>query len=221
MKGRGTDFECSLAWAEVEIGLIPLALFLVLEEDVIALSRYVEFAQPNLDSYSIEMARLLMGATQELDVILKQLCARHADTSTSEADPPPRVHGREDKRRLSPGYLLLPSRRLSPRPLRPRRLHFVPASHQGRPPHQGSARGLPGEGRSRPGAFLYESPARNSSVSPPPVRRRFGFRRLASERDRYCPIVNWSRTSRESAKMPPAAARFGMDRGWGCVGFPW
>ena len=49
---------------------------------------------------------------------------------------------------------------------------------------------LAGGSRSRPGAFSRDPTAPNSPVSPPPVRRRFGFRRPASERDGYSPIVN-------------------------------
>ena len=58
--------------------------FLALEDDVVALARYVEFESSNLAAFSVEMARILMAATQELDVILKQLCDRHGDSSTSE-----------------------------------------------------------------------------------------------------------------------------------------
>lgn len=49
--------------------------FLALEGDVINLSRYIEFCQDNYKTYSVELARVLMAATQECDVLLKQICA--------------------------------------------------------------------------------------------------------------------------------------------------
>ena len=61
-----------------------LNYYLAIEEDVLGIARYVELAQDNFPTYSLEIARLLMGATQELDVVLKQLCAESGDTSSSE-----------------------------------------------------------------------------------------------------------------------------------------
>jgi hypothetical protein len=48
--------------------------FLALERDMETVSRYVEFAPPNLDVYSIELAHLLFAAASEADVICKLLC---------------------------------------------------------------------------------------------------------------------------------------------------
>jgi hypothetical protein len=48
--------------------------FLALDEDFGQLSRFIEPCRENLDSYSLEMARMLMAATQECDVVLKELC---------------------------------------------------------------------------------------------------------------------------------------------------
>jgi hypothetical protein len=47
---------------------------LALESDLEQLSRYVEFTERNYDCFSIEMARILMAAGAEIDVVCKQLC---------------------------------------------------------------------------------------------------------------------------------------------------
>jgi hypothetical protein len=57
---------------------------LAIEDDVIQLSRYVEFNIDNYSTYSIEIARILMTATQEIDVLLKQVCSKYGDGSNSE-----------------------------------------------------------------------------------------------------------------------------------------
>ncbi|TMP33446.1 hypothetical protein CWB98_19990 [Pseudoalteromonas rubra] len=44
-----------------------------LENDYVNFSRYLEFCTNNYGAYSIEAGRLLMAATQECDVLLKQL----------------------------------------------------------------------------------------------------------------------------------------------------
>jgi hypothetical protein len=48
--------------------------FIALERDLEGVSRYVEFATPNYDVYSIELAHLLFAAASEVDVIAKLLC---------------------------------------------------------------------------------------------------------------------------------------------------
>ncbi len=58
--------------------------FAALEEDVESLSRFIHFSAANLGTYSIELARLLMASTQEVDVLFKQICAKHGDKSTKE-----------------------------------------------------------------------------------------------------------------------------------------
>src|ERR1700712_3154747 len=50
--------------------------FLALEADVKTLSRFVEFKKPNFLTYSIEMARVLMTASSEVDVLAKIICER-------------------------------------------------------------------------------------------------------------------------------------------------
>lgn len=50
--------------------------FLVLESDLEHLSRYIEFTKDNYKIYSQEMARLLLTAGSEVDVVLKGLCKK-------------------------------------------------------------------------------------------------------------------------------------------------
>ena len=57
--------------------------FIALDSDFATLSRYVAPAEPNLDTYSLEIARMLMAATQESDVVLRQLCKTLGNTSAS------------------------------------------------------------------------------------------------------------------------------------------
>lgn len=65
-----------------------LNYFLCLEADIQGLSRWIEFSPENEDVYSIELARLLMTAAAEVDVIAKSLCksitpARNASSINS------------------------------------------------------------------------------------------------------------------------------------------
>lgn len=48
---------------------------LAMESDLERLSRYVEFTEENYPCFSIEIARILMAAGAEIDVVCKQLCA--------------------------------------------------------------------------------------------------------------------------------------------------
>ena len=48
--------------------------FLALEDDLAKVSRYIEFTESNYDTYSIELAHLLLAAASEVDVVLKTLC---------------------------------------------------------------------------------------------------------------------------------------------------
>lgn len=48
--------------------------FLALERDLEVASRYVEFAEANMATYSIEFAHLLFAAASEVDVVAKLLC---------------------------------------------------------------------------------------------------------------------------------------------------
>ena len=48
--------------------------FLAIESDFEKISRYIEFTQDNNNTYSIELGRIIMAATQEIDGIMKKLC---------------------------------------------------------------------------------------------------------------------------------------------------
>ncbi|WP_169709591.1 hypothetical protein [Deferrisoma camini] len=50
--------------------------FLALEEDLRQLARYIEFAEDNFSTYSVELASLLLSAGSEIDVVAKQICKR-------------------------------------------------------------------------------------------------------------------------------------------------
>ncbi|WP_274878917.1 hypothetical protein [Vibrio harveyi] len=49
--------------------------FLAIEEDLERISRYVDFSG-NEDTYSLEIARVLLSACSEIDVVLKLLCKK-------------------------------------------------------------------------------------------------------------------------------------------------
>ena len=48
--------------------------FIALEQDLAKVSRFIEFSDSNFDTYSIELAHLLLAASSEVDVVLKALC---------------------------------------------------------------------------------------------------------------------------------------------------
>ena len=50
--------------------------FLALEADFAATSRYVEFAQQNFATFSIEYAKLLLAIGSEVDVLCKIICEK-------------------------------------------------------------------------------------------------------------------------------------------------
>src|SRR5688500_7110661 len=49
--------------------------FLAIERDLENISRYIEFANANLETYSVELTHLLLSASSEVDVVMKQLCS--------------------------------------------------------------------------------------------------------------------------------------------------
>jgi len=49
--------------------------YLAIEKDLENVSRYIEFSQANFGTYSIELAHILLSASSEVDVLMKQLCA--------------------------------------------------------------------------------------------------------------------------------------------------
>ncbi len=48
--------------------------YLALEKDIESIARYIEFHEDNFDTYSIELAHLLLSASAEVDVVMKLLC---------------------------------------------------------------------------------------------------------------------------------------------------
>ncbi len=50
--------------------------FLAIEKDLENISRYIEFCEDNLNTYSIELARILLSASSEVDVVMKLLCGK-------------------------------------------------------------------------------------------------------------------------------------------------
>ena len=57
---------------------------LALDADAAALARYVEFTPKNFTTYSLELARLLMAAAAETDVVAKLACARVAPNTRAQ-----------------------------------------------------------------------------------------------------------------------------------------
>ncbi|BBE11033.1 hypothetical protein HH1059_11000 [Halorhodospira halochloris] len=49
--------------------------YIALEQDLAKLSRYIEFTEGNFSTYSIELAHLLLAASSEVDVVMKELCS--------------------------------------------------------------------------------------------------------------------------------------------------
>jgi hypothetical protein len=57
--------------------------FLALEHDLDQLSRFVDFSG-NDGTYSLEIARILLGASSEVDVVLKRICQRVQPNSAAD-----------------------------------------------------------------------------------------------------------------------------------------
>lgn len=57
--------------------------FLALEQDLDRLARYVDFSA-NDKTYSLEIARLFLGASSEVDVVLKLICKRFVPNSKAD-----------------------------------------------------------------------------------------------------------------------------------------
>ncbi len=55
---------------------------LAIESDLEVLSRFIEFDEKNYNSFSLEIARILLTSSSEIDVVCKQLC-RKIDQSSS------------------------------------------------------------------------------------------------------------------------------------------
>ena len=59
---------------ETEITNIHWPYYLAFEEDIEKISRYIDFDKSNYCTHSIELARILLAASSETDVLLKELC---------------------------------------------------------------------------------------------------------------------------------------------------
>jgi len=60
--------------------------FLALEEDLVELARYVEFSERNFQAFSTEMARLLLAASSEVDVVMKLRCQQLGEAAANMRD---------------------------------------------------------------------------------------------------------------------------------------
>lgn len=69
-----------------------LNYFLCIEDDLQRLSRWIEFSPDNEAVYSIELARLLMTASAEVDVVAKALC-KAIDNESKASD----IHAYQSK----------------------------------------------------------------------------------------------------------------------------
>lgn len=58
--------------------------FLALEEDITRISRYIEIAEKNFDTHSVELLRILMAAASEIDVVSKCLCLKLSAESKAD-----------------------------------------------------------------------------------------------------------------------------------------
>ncbi len=58
--------------------------FLAIEDSLRETARFVDFSEDNLDTYSIEFARILLTAGSEIDVICKMLCKQIDATKNPE-----------------------------------------------------------------------------------------------------------------------------------------
>src|SRR5258708_13716611 len=58
--------------------------FLAFDTDLETLSRYVEFHEKNYGCFSLEIARVLLAAASEVDVVAKLLCKKIQATSKAK-----------------------------------------------------------------------------------------------------------------------------------------
>lgn len=56
-----------------------------LESDLERLSRFIEFDENNFECYSLEIGRLLLSASAEVDVVCRQLCNKVNSNSVAES----------------------------------------------------------------------------------------------------------------------------------------
>ncbi len=61
---------------------------LTLEDDLIELSRFIEFHEANFECFSLQISRILMAASAEVDVVCKQLCKKlNSKSKASSINP--------------------------------------------------------------------------------------------------------------------------------------
>ncbi len=58
--------------------------YIVIEDDMKKVARYIEFDRSNFQTYSIELAHLLLAASSEVDVVMRELC--HLISPKSKAE---------------------------------------------------------------------------------------------------------------------------------------
>lgn len=58
--------------------------YLALESDIERVARYIEFDESNYGTHSIELAHLLLAASSEVDVVMKELCNLLSPQSKAE-----------------------------------------------------------------------------------------------------------------------------------------
>ncbi len=58
--------------------------FLALERDLETASRYIEFSEQNFQTYSIELAHLLLAAASEVDVVSKLVCSQMVEGANAQ-----------------------------------------------------------------------------------------------------------------------------------------
>ena len=59
--------------------------FLALDDDIERMSRYIEPAHANFNSYSLELARIIFAAASEVDVVSKMLCKKINPNSNADS----------------------------------------------------------------------------------------------------------------------------------------
>jgi hypothetical protein len=93
--------------------------FLALESDLEGVSRYIEFCKDNANTYSIELAHLLLSSASEIDTIAKCVC--------SILDPEAKPKNIDDYRKIirtaeenEPGFAFHPKADVLPESLKHR-----------------------------------------------------------------------------------------------------
>jgi hypothetical protein len=75
---------------------------LAIERDVDRLARFVEFDERNFSCFSVEIARVLLAAAAEVDVVCKQVCRRINTASSAD-----NIHGYRDE--IVPAFPKIPA----------------------------------------------------------------------------------------------------------------